>query len=112
MPESGCTNFVITANTTGVQVAVSQAQLTPALAAAGTPVMGQGMVYRVSMAGGDTTAVTVIIYDGISTSDPIAWRMTVAIGASVDLQPEVRMNKGIFVAVSGGTTPTVNIGWR
>jgi hypothetical protein len=99
---------VLSANTTGVQLGVVGAN---AASAAGAAAIA-GILHSITFSA-DSTATTVTVYDGTSTSGAVLAKIvtptaTVPVTLLFDLQAQV----GLFVAVAGATTPNINFSFQ
>lgn len=100
----GGNTSVFTANTAGTQIA-----LIASTATASVP--PSSYVHTVTI-GTDTTANTVTIYDGTSTSGIKHFQVTtLANQAAISVVLDFAINVGIFFVLSGGTTPNVTVSW-
>jgi hypothetical protein len=103
-----CNSTVVTANNAGAQICLT-ATNQPAAPVVPT---GSGFGLHTVTVGADTTANTLTVFDGTSTSGTVIFKMitptaTVPQTFTVDVSYKV----GLFFSLAGGTTPTWNISW-
>ena len=111
MPSLAGGNFfnssVFTATTAGTQIAYVGA-------AAATAVPGtsaEGKLHTITV-GGDSTAETITVYDGTSTSGTVKFKgITTTSGQPTTWILDIQFNVGLFIVISGGTTVAVTDTW-
>lgn len=103
---NGFNSTVLTANTAGIQVMAVGGSNAQALNAP----LGAGFLHAINM-GADSTAVTLSIYDGSSTSGTLKFKTIMSTSWPQSYVLDIQFNVGMFVVISGGTTPTVNLSW-
>lgn len=104
--QNGYISTVLTANTAGTQVNLCGAGPASAAGAA----TAQGVLHTVTF-GGDTTAETLTVYDGTSTSGVVRFKAVAPANALVSLILDLQFTTGMFVVLSGGTAPAVTLSW-
>jgi hypothetical protein len=105
---NGCNATKLSANTTGTLIAQvgGQAATTAAAAAAG------GFLRSFIYGGGDSSAETVTIYDGTSTSGTVIAVLTFAASSNpVTVTFDVQLKVGLYVVISGGTAVNDTVVW-
>jgi len=103
-----CNSTVLTANTAGVQLCLTATNQP----AAPTVPTGTGFGLHTVTVGADTTANTLTVFDGTSTSGTVIFKMvTVTATIPQSFMADVSYMVGLFVSLAGGTTPTWNISW-
>ena len=101
---------VLTANTAGVQLCLT-ATNQPAVPTVPTG-SGTGGGQHSLSCGADSTANTLTIYDGTSTSGTVIFKMiTPTATVPQSFLADVSYKIGLFAVLAGGTTPTWNISW-
>jgi hypothetical protein len=95
---------VETANTAGKQLP----GLVGATAASASAVAALEGLLRTILIGVDSSGATVTVYDGTSTGGVKKLQFTAAANAAFPLQMlDIQFQVGIFVVISGGTTPNI-----
>ena len=103
---NACNYSYFNANNAGAQICVVGAA-TASLAGAAA---GEGVLHSISLS--DTGALSVTIYDGTSTSGPVAFKNVFgAGGGSVTFTLDIQLKFGIFIVISGATAANVNLSW-
>lgn len=101
----GYRSHVFTANTTGTELGVVGGA---AASAAAQPAL-TGFLHTITISA-DSTANTITVYDGTSTSGTVvAEVITQSNTQAATLTFDIQLQTGLFVVVSGGTTPAVTV---
>ena len=103
-----CQSTVITANTVGTQLNLTAANQIA------TPVVPtcSGFLHTV-LIGGDSTAETISIFDGTSTSGTLRFKgITPTTGQPGGWLCDIQFYVGMFISVAGGTTVSVTVTWE
>lgn len=103
-----CQSTVLVANTAGTQLCLTTTNQ-PAVPVVPTC---SGHLHVVNV-GGDTTAETISIYDGTSTSGTLRFRgVTTTAGAPGYWMCDIQFYIGMFIVIAGGTTVAVTVVWE
>jgi hypothetical protein len=98
---------VFTANTTGTQIGLRGSQ---AATTAGVPVC-EGKIHTLTI-GADTTATTITVYDNNAASGTVLLKVvTPTTPVPVTLTFDVQATVGLYIVISGGTTPNITLSW-
>jgi hypothetical protein len=105
---SGQTGFksqVFTANNAGVQLGVCG----PSYAQAAGAAVVSGFLHTITV-GADSTANTITVYDGLSTSAAVLAKVvTSATTVPQTFIFDAQGQTGLFLVIAGGATPTVTV---
>lgn len=100
----GYSSTVFTANTTGTLVGVCG----PNQAQAQSAALISGIVQGLTISA-DSSATTISIYDGVSTGGTLVHRVVTSATTTVSNLGElyIQCKVGIYIVISGGTTPCI-----